>query len=196
MTLGRPTRGFTLIELALATALAVLLLGAALAVFSGIARDRARMALATADSSTVNSTQWTELLRRDLASATDWQATPSSLAIHSLHALDPASLDTVDRPCLIRYRIIRSQSSPTWLIREQQYLDNPGVSTSKNLVTVAIRQFALQPLGDDETAKLSMRRLPPTAGQDQPGLALPRRVALTLGFDDASQGVRLILCLR
>ena len=198
MNTYRSSRGFTLIELTLATALAVVLLGCALAVFGGIARDQARLTLAETTSSTFDSSPaWIELLRHDLSASTDWRQSKTTLTIHSCHAIDHKTMETVDRPCLIRYRLIQNELFPSWLVREQEYLDEVGAHTGKELIVLNIRRFEVRPLIDDDGG-IATGILPQAATpqSDMPPLELVRRVTLTLGFDNSQKDIQAILCLR
>ena len=198
MNTPRLSRGFTLIELTLATALAVILLGCALAVFGGIARDRARLVLAAAPPSTLdNSSPWIELLRHDLAAGTDWRQSKTILTIHSCHAIDPKTMETVDRPCLIRYRLIQNELFPSWLVREQEYLDEVGSRTNKELISLDIRRFEVRPLIDgDDGINITILPQAVTSQNEIPPSDLARRVTLTVGFDNSPADVQTILCLQ
>jgi prepilin-type N-terminal cleavage/methylation domain-containing protein len=72
MRRSRIKRGFTLIELAAASAATAILMGAVLAILGGITRDRERLAQARPSERT-DQAPVIELLRRDLACASDLQ---------------------------------------------------------------------------------------------------------------------------
>ena len=112
-------RGFTLIEMLLATVLAALLLGGVLAVTAAMSKDSARAAIPSepARSPIVRLLEW------DLTNAATMQTSDDgqSLTLVGNGALDPSTLSANGRLARVVYRIDPHTRA---LSREQRYLDD------------------------------------------------------------------------
>ena len=196
MKVWRHPLGFTLIEMVAAAALAAILLGAALAVFSGIARDRARL-VASQTYEVENNAALFELLRKDIASATSMTFDHNVLVLQSFGSLDPATLESVDRPSRVTYRLL-TDSSPPQLIREQLFMDEPAPRLIKGLLAVGMTRFDVQRLSDRVGDLPSDGTTQPNRPDNLQGRRrnLPRRLQVTLEFQDPEANVREILCAR
>jgi len=115
-------RGFTLIEMLVATVVAAVLTAGVLLVVSGMSRDRALLA---STETTASPERIVEVLRRDIANA---QAMASSRMGDSLllignGGIDPVTLAGDGRMVRVTYRVVRS-GTQSQLLREQRYLDD------------------------------------------------------------------------
>src|SRR5437762_1519029 len=102
-------RGFTLIEMLLATVLAALLMGGVLAVAAGLSRDRRRMEAHTAAE---HSPLAADLLRRDLANAvallnSSVGASAGDIEMLGYSGIDPVTLRPNGRLVRVVYHIDR-----------------------------------------------------------------------------------------
>jgi prepilin-type N-terminal cleavage/methylation domain-containing protein len=196
MKVRKSPGGFTLIEMVAAAALAAILLGAALAVFSGIARDRARL-VASQPHEVQNNAALMELLRKDLASATSMTFGTNLVVLQSFGSLDPATLESVDRPSRVTYRLL-TDLSPPQLVREQLFLDEPAPRLVKALLAVGITRFDVQRLSDRAGELLNDTTTQPDQPDNLQGRPrdLPRRLQVTMEFQDPEANVREILCAR
>lgn len=112
-------RGFTLIEMLLATVLSALLLGGVLTVVAAISKDAARASLPLPQSSQ----PIVQLVTWDLSNAATMQlaADGQSLTLIGNNALDPTTLSPSGRMARVVYRIHPQTHA---LTREQRYLDD------------------------------------------------------------------------
>src|SRR2546423_14975592 len=112
-------RGFTLIEMLLATVLAALLLGGVLMVTAAMSRDSARAATPTepARSPIIRLLEWDLTNAATMQPADDGQ----SLALVGNGALDPRTMSPDGRLARVVYRI---EPRTRALAREQRYLDD------------------------------------------------------------------------
>jgi prepilin-type N-terminal cleavage/methylation domain-containing protein len=147
-------RGFTLVEMMLATVLAAMLIGGVMTVASGLSRDRRRMQeRMTAQRPTV----LIELLRKDLAnaSAVIWSSDAGTVVLVGHGGLDPKSLTPTGRLAEVTYRV-RGRGAAAALVREQRYLDDAiRPQPWREVVSVGVRDFAIAASSDDaETVRL------------------------------------------
>ena len=196
MRLRKSHMGFTLIEMVAAAALAAILLGAALAVFSGIARDRARL-VASQPHEVQSNALLMELLRKDLASATSMTFGTNRLVLQTFGSLDPVTLESVDRPSRVTYQLL-TDLSPPQLVREQSFLDEPAPPLIKDLLALGITRFDVQRLSDRAEDWSSDSTTQPDQPDNRQGRPkdLPRRLQVTLEFQDPDANIREILCAR
>src|SRR2546430_13914620 len=117
-------RGFTLIEMLLATTLAAILMGGVLVAAGTVSRDRQRMESREAKA---HSGQMLEVIRRDLANgmALVGAVNADGFEIVGCGAIDPHSLLPNQRLARVRYRIARTGRGAGGLLREQAYVDDP-----------------------------------------------------------------------
>ena len=145
-------RAFTLLELLLANVLIAILLGALLLLISSLSREQKRL---SADSDPF--TPVLTLLRRDLSNSESIRLLPNDrgfiLTGHA--ALDPKSLQPVDRRARVIYEI-RRKASTLCLIREQVYLDDPikpqrfQELLATNITALSITAQSAAPADEDE----------------------------------------------
>jgi prepilin-type N-terminal cleavage/methylation domain-containing protein len=174
-------RGFTLIELACASAIAVILMIAVLGIFTSIARDRIR--LTKARSAHIQDRQnLIELLYRDLAECNDLSRTSAGeYVLQTRDSLDSANLEPSDRFCAVTYSVMGPPGAQS-LFRRQQLLDDPTMPPPQtNLVAMGVSQFDLIGLGDN-------------AGAARQGV-LASRMRVVIGFDDKAANIDQIICV-
>jgi prepilin-type N-terminal cleavage/methylation domain-containing protein len=141
-------RGFTLLEMLLATVLAALLMAAVLAMLVGVSRDRRRLTAAT---NTPRPQALIEQFRRDLINARTITRSRDgrSIVLVGQGAIDRQSLSCNNRYVRVSYRQIQDNRTPC-LIREQEYLDNPARSERwSELVAVGVTSFRIIPESAD-----------------------------------------------
>lgn len=137
-------RGFTLIEMLLATVLASILMGAVLAGASALSRDRIRMETRQASE---YSSAAIELIRKDLISSVAFvgRSTPDGFELISFNAIDPKSLLPNQRLVRIKYRLSRGI-----LVRDQAYLDDSvRVDRFGDAVAIGVTRIDLTALSND-----------------------------------------------
>jgi type II secretory pathway component PulJ len=117
-------RGFSLIELLLAVTLSVLLIGAVLAVLSGLAREAAHTT--SSDRSDARDSV-KDLLAWDLANARTMIEAPdgSMLVLVGHGAIARSSRTPTGRLVRVTYRCEKREGQ-SWLVRQQQTLDDPA----------------------------------------------------------------------
>ena len=143
-------RGFTLVEMMLATVLAAMLIGGVMTVASGLSRDRRRMQeKMTAQRPTV----LLELARKDFAnaSAVIWSADGGAVVLVGHGGLDPQALTPTGRLAEVTYR-----RSGAMLVREQRFLDDPVRPRRwSEVVSVGVSEFGVSAGSNDaEPARL------------------------------------------
>ena len=130
-------RGFTLVEMMLATVLAAMLIGGVMTVASGLSQDRRRMQ----EKMTVQRPMaLLELVRKDFAnaSAVVWSA-DGAVVLVGHGGLDPKALTPTGRLAEVTYR-----RSGAMLVREQRYLDDPvRPQRWSEIVSVGVREFGV-----------------------------------------------------
>jgi len=194
------SNGFTLIELAAATALAAILMMGVLTILTGITRDRQILASTHASSANPDLAMTIELVRQDLRCASFLQTdADGTVEIHTMASLDTQTLQPTDRPSLVKYRIADSDGLHL-LMREQQLKDDPIEPPSlRTLLALHVRGFEIERLHD--TSDKAPAPDAPTANSFQRmELDVPRRVRLKIAFDppepSQSSNVNEVLCLR
>lgn len=155
--LRRPSAGFTLVEMLLATTLAALLMAGVLAATAALSRDRARM---EARQATAHETGPLDLLRRDLTNSAAFVAAPTAAGFDlvGFGGIDPKTLTANGRLAHVAYRIHRpARGGAGVLVREQAYLDDPIKPDHwTEVVAVGVKQVALTTLSADaEPVRLS-----------------------------------------
>jgi prepilin-type N-terminal cleavage/methylation domain-containing protein len=181
--------GFTLIELAAASAVAAVLMGGVLAVFTSIARDRVRLSAAR-PAERRDQAPIIELLRRELSCCNKFEMVgPNALDLQTCGSLDDNAV--VDRPSHVTYRIVRDQQM-SWLVREQEFSDEPVAPRSKkDLVAFHVRHLDVEVLHDFAPQTGELYNLRPRDPKD-----IPRRVRIKLEFDDHIADIYQEVCLR
>jgi prepilin-type N-terminal cleavage/methylation domain-containing protein len=131
MNRSRDSRGFTLVEVVLATALAATLMVAVLGVTASLGRSQRVFAKETAREPDRSATL--DLLRRDLSQAQDAKLGNGLLDVIAYSALDPATLEPSQRPARVVYRVETHQAG-SCLVREQVPLDQASAEPWKEVV--------------------------------------------------------------
>jgi type II secretory pathway pseudopilin PulG len=185
--------GFTLIELVAASAAAAILMLGVLMVLTGIIRDRQR--LSTAIHSQNTAAALAEVFRRDLIGATTLHVFPDgAIQVHSFASLDNNALGPIDRPSLVIYRIVDADGNHL-LLRQQRLQDDPVPPPAlRSLLACHVKQLGLERLPDPIDG-VSGTRSPAKAAVAKSD-DVPRRVRLTITFDDSEPAVDQVLCLR
>ncbi len=190
-------KGFTLVEVVVATALAALLMLAVLGATRSLTRAQAD--LLQNDRLKDRHPELVALIRFDLVHAQEVKLAKNRLVLEGFGALDPQTLSPVHRPARITYRL--QQGSPgqagsaglkdSWLVREQVMLDEPGSTIPWiELVASKVAQF-------DTTSAIQQS---PSASGDRPKSpalsGLPSAVQLTLNWSDNKKPLEATLILR
>jgi prepilin-type N-terminal cleavage/methylation domain-containing protein len=172
-------RGFTLIELIVATVLSAVLIGGMLTAMAGVARDRRRLAAAQTapDVSPVLARVGWDLAQADtFASAEDGR----SLVLFGHGAIDRRNLVPTGRLARVTYRIVGDARHGTCLVREQQLLDDPALPPPWREL-VATGTTALHVVGPAAEAP---------DGRRAPGSARPVPARVTLTIEQGGMAVR------
>jgi len=137
-------RGFTLLELLLASALTVLLMVGILSVIgslgsSAVADTRGE----GGDVSRTDMPDWMDLLRDDVTHADEMAPGESSLTIYGHAGLSDADRSTTHRPVKIEYRV-EQIAGRRWLVRYETALDEmTNRNVRRDLVAGDVGGFAL-----------------------------------------------------
>jgi len=182
-------RAFSLIELMIATALSVALMGAVLAILSNIARDTRRLAGAEASSASQN---LVELLQRDLSSSrTMIQAPDGSVLVLVGHGwIDSTTLNPTGRLARVTYQCVR-EGQTRWLIRQQESMDDPGLPKRwRTLVAANVQSLLVSPVVTDQSAPdpravMDENANDPPATRFGGAISVPPRVRLHIALDHA-----------
>jgi Tfp pilus assembly protein PilW len=178
--------GFTLVELALASAIAVVIMCGVLSVFASIARDRSRLA-ALNGSIGADRAQIVQVISKDLAGASFFSgAAGQSINFQTDHSLD-SNLRPIDRPSVVSYSVTDSNGTHC-LVRRQQFLDDlvsPQAVT--NLVAFGVQKIDVNEIHSSVLAS-------PTASTKLVPITC-RRVHLEVDFDDPASKIDQIVCL-
>jgi len=180
--------GFTLVELAVACAAGAILIGAMLLVLTTILSDRQRLA-AMQSSGGNDQSQLITLLRRDLASATQIESSSgTSLVIRTYNALQSDDFQPTNRLCTVTYRVL-TQSRLHWLVREQQYTDEPvAPRPTRNLVCCQIRHIDVQRITQPTAIDSNPAGATANDAAKPPALSWTR-THVTLGFDNSAASI-------
>jgi prepilin-type N-terminal cleavage/methylation domain-containing protein len=178
--------GFTLVELAVALAIAVLLMCGVLSVFTSIARDRHRL-LTLNHAIGSEREQISELLTSDLSGASFVSTgAGQSITFQTNHSLDSA-MSVMDRPSAVTYFVSDSDGSHC-LYRQQQLLDEVvSPEPSMNLIASGV-----QKIGVEELQALSAMPIAQLRG------VIPitcRRIHIEIDFDDPASKIDRIVTL-
>ena len=197
--MSRSNRGFTLIELVTATALAAMLMVAVLAVLTSINRDRERLAAAKSGQRQ-DQAPLIELLREDLTCSDGFKMTSqNTLVLQTTNSLSKSHPDwqsssqfqRIDRPSTVTYHLVATDDGKC-LVRQQEFSDETVPSSPiKSLLAFQVRRFEVSATAAPVAAGAGTR---PAAIIPDP--QLPRSVKVQVEFDDPSAGIAEILCLR
>ncbi len=182
--------GFTLIELVVASAIAVVLMGAVLAMLASIARDRVRLATAR-PAEAADQSSLVELFRRDLLSATKIQVNQSNhIVLETCASLDGQTWQRIDRPSIVTYRLIEDHGFH-WLVRQQRFADDPiSPMPNRGLVAFDARLLELRPLADNQNGTAHLFLAAPQPRD------LTRRFHLRVVFENPRTNIDQVVCLR
>jgi len=121
-------RGFTLVEMLAASAMAALLLVTVLVVISSLGRERRAMA---ERSKVQTPPDLTEIIRWDLVNARSIGTVRGVVTLSGFGTLDPDSLaPTPHRPVEVVYEVRRA-AGKSWLVRRQRAPDNFDLSSTE-----------------------------------------------------------------
>jgi hypothetical protein len=171
------SRGFTLVEMLLATVLTTILMVGVLAVITtlgtrGAVADGARPLEGLSDAQAAEACA--RLVREDLDVATHIDATKTGeLRLSGYGALDARSRERTGRPVNIRYAVEEIDGRP-WLVRRQESLDAVG------------RDDILQDLVCAGVRRMELVKTPPDL-KDGPPVEGPRAWRLRLWTSDAAE---------
>jgi type II secretory pathway pseudopilin PulG len=185
---------FTLIELVIASALAALLMVGVMMVLTGIIRDRKRLSAAPS-SEPASPAALAEILRRDLSCSTQFSVlADGSIQINGLSALDDKTLQSIDRPSLITYRL-SDRDGLRMLIRDEAMQDEPVQPHSlRTLLATHVSEFKIDRLHDKTDRQTDATDQSIGDSADEKGI--PNRVRLRIAFDDSPDVINQVLCLR
>lgn len=185
-------RAFTLIEMALATALAASIMVAVLGVLARFSRSREGRVAGASNEAIEEAV--VSVIETDLLNAETLEPLRDGVTIKGFGCIDADTKCISHFPAEIVYQV-RPAGTSTWLIRRQTRTGPTGqVRTQSELVCRGVTKFALVPIG--EPAKEQA----PERGQKQ-SLPAPAGAKLTITFGDApakskQRSVERVLYLR
>lgn len=148
-------RGFTLLELMLATVLMSVLMIGVLAVLTQVLRpaggqnERAK-ALGGIDAG------WVGVMRGDLLQARAVQSGESRIELMGYVGLDPATGERTQRPARVAYHLAEDIAGRSWLVRSETPMDTGGKPTTRHeLLGGGVTRFTLTPPRVGTTDRLS-----------------------------------------
>ena len=180
-------RAFTLLEMALATALAALLMGGVLLAASGLMREQKAMERRLTD---IGGRALFDVFRHDLSNsaAAGVSAGGDELILIGHAGLDPFDLGPTSRLSRIRY-ILRGGA----LLREQAYLDDPlSPQPVTEAVATGVKSWRCMPMEAPRPRRLS-DDVAARAGLDARMIETPERMRILIRTDirDLEQEVRI-----
>ena len=177
----RHRRGFTLIEIMVALAIAAMLSMAAMAVVANLARSQA--ASKRTEGAAFMKTGLRRLLATDVDHADRYRVLPNGIELHSRAAIDPASLEVRHFESVIGYKTIEL-GADVWLVREQQS-EMSGMLTE--LASKGVKTISIEPINQDNTPLPNNMRGPATRSV---GIFRPQGLG---EWSPMPQGVRVTL---
>jgi hypothetical protein len=164
------SRGFTLLELLLATVLSVMLMLGVLAVVTDLSTDPATIpSRSQTDAARQRQTldAWVRLLRGDLTHAIQVRAdTASRVEMLGSGALDERGRSRTHRPVKVSYSLV-TLDGQRWLIRRQTAQDSlVAHATQRDLICRGVRRFELVAEG---AAPTTLQEVQPVAEPVTPG---------------------------
>lgn len=185
-------RGFTLIEMLLATVLTSVLMLGVLAVIISVSApikaaggDEPEVVAARNDVEAI-----VRAMKADLTQARTLEAEGGELRLMSYGGLDTQTCDRTQRPVRIRY-LVRTLAGRSWLMREERALDGEVVQAIRTqLVAEGVTRIELQPPADMPVGGVGSRtaRAATESGeQDEPELPVDGLWRLRVWLD-AMQG--------
>jgi prepilin-type N-terminal cleavage/methylation domain-containing protein len=189
----RARRGFTLVEMLLASTLAAVLMGGVLAATAGLSRDRRRMEERV---ERTHSSAATDVIRRDLTNAAALVAAgPRGFELVCHGGIDGKTLAANQRLVRVTYRVVKHRrGAGSTLVREQAYLDDPirrdrwseVVATGVTGITLTAQSGDAEPVevGEDVSERL---RAISGAGGDGPirAVRVASRVRVRIEFGES-----------
>jgi hypothetical protein len=147
----RTARGFTLLELLLATVLSVMLMLGVLAVLTDLSSDPDTVATRDAKTTALQTRAidaWVTVLRGDLSHAIQIDADGENrLTLVGSGALDARGRERTHRPVLVTYSL-ETLAGRRWLVRKQALQDAlTADNTQRDLVCSGVQRFELAPQG-------------------------------------------------
>jgi len=141
-------RGFTLLEVLVASALAAMLMVAVLGVLGQITTPMAKQGWALPADSPNAGDALTRLIRSDLSQADRIDAsTPNQITLEGWLSLSPVGLERSHREVGVRYRIERLDGRPT-LWRDEFSLGDEGQTLNSSLVAMRVEKIELALIED------------------------------------------------
>ena len=201
MILRPATRGFTLVEMLLATTLAAILMGGVLTATAALARDRRRMeARTTLDASSSGM----EMIRRDLTNGSAMVGTSDAngFELVGFGGIDGRTFAANQRLVQVMYRVVRSakRDAAGVLVRGQAYLDDAIRPDRWNEVVAAgVKRVVITAVSDDgDEVRLGdeiAERLSGANGRGGPVRArrVPSRVRVRIEFVDRVMDQEMVL---
>ena len=139
---GRGFRGFTIMELLIASVLSAILMIGILFATTQLARQVHRQ------KGLASPTQFNtvlELLRKDMSQATACRVTENKIHLRGFMLLDPQSQKRIEQPAQVIYRLVQI-NDVFWLMRHQRALNNLTLDdTDANLLCKNITTMQLLP---------------------------------------------------
>jgi prepilin-type N-terminal cleavage/methylation domain-containing protein len=180
-------RGFSLVELLVATALSAVLMAAVLAILTGVSRDRRRLTAAEhrpQPQAIVDRFQWDLTNAQTLSQSADGR----SLFLVGHGAIDHATLAPNGRLASVTYTL-HHNGPVSCLVREQRYLDDPAAPKPwRELVSTGVSNFRVTAQLNDEVIadQPGMPANPSGPRAGPPVWRVPERVRLLI---EMSSGV-------
>ncbi len=150
-------RGFTILELLVATALTALLMVAILHVISALGRSNAALAR---QENTGWRTDLLDALRHDLSSATTAGFRHNAVILSGHGALDRSSLVRTQEPVTVIYGVAQIHGRP-WLVRTQSPRGGSAQAPWAELMCADVKSFSVQVPGARSPADEGEEAIPP-----------------------------------
>lgn len=207
-------RGFTLVEVLLATVIAAMLAAVALSLTGSLIRTQRAWSAATAEdlgerpianssakgqglarAEGPSESAMLSILRRDLMHAQDVRSAPNRFEITGYSAFSPNTLDATHQPARVVYRIAQADTR-YWLVREQRLIQRDG-TLSEPWVEPLVRGVA----SFEVAIPVNKRTVATGSGnprpQDEPlAGAVPEQVVVRIGWTFAKAPLDKVLDVR
>ncbi len=183
----RRCRAFTLLELMATSAIAALVMSAALVVLGLLSRDRLRAAAAQRlepDRALPAILVWDIINARQVFAAPEG----GELRLIGYGSLNSTRLVPSGRPCSVTYRIVVDQNKSSLLLRRQSLLDDsPQIQPWAEAVAFNIRSISAESMGTDQNAETAAM-----SAQNTSPARLGRSVHVAVVWQDGKNSQRVV----